>query len=70
VEQVEIGKKGFFKPFKSHKNTIKGLWRLWRTLEVQEKLFQEKKGHMSSNLKLNWTNLSPIKLWKPHGKRM
>jgi hypothetical protein len=25
---------------------------------------------MSSNMKLNWANLSPIKLWRPHGRKV
>ena len=24
---------------------------------------------MSSNMKLNWANSSPFKLWKPHGRK-
>jgi hypothetical protein len=25
---------------------------------------------MSSNMKLNWANWSPIKPWRPHGRKM
>jgi hypothetical protein len=35
VKQVEIGKKGFLKPFKSRKNTVRRLWRLRRIWEEQ-----------------------------------
>jgi hypothetical protein len=34
------------------------------------KWFQAKRGFMSSNMKLNWTNLSPIKPWRPHGRKI
>jgi hypothetical protein len=39
MKQVEIGKMDFLNFLKSRKNIVKGLWRLWRTLEVQAKWF-------------------------------
>jgi hypothetical protein len=39
VKQVEIGKKGFFKPFKSRKNYVRRLWRLRRIWEEQARWF-------------------------------
>jgi hypothetical protein len=39
VKQVEIGKKDFFKPFKSRKNTVRRLWRLRRIWEEQARWF-------------------------------
>jgi hypothetical protein len=39
VKQVEKGKKGFFKPFKFHKNTVRRLWRLRRIWEEQARWF-------------------------------
>jgi hypothetical protein len=39
-------------------------------LEVQLKWFWAKKGHVSSNLKLNWINSSPIKPRRPHDRKM
>jgi hypothetical protein len=32
MDQVEIGKKGFLKPFKFCKITVRRLWRLWKIL--------------------------------------
>jgi hypothetical protein len=32
----------FFKPYKSHKNIVRRLWRLWKILEVQAKWLQVK----------------------------
>jgi hypothetical protein len=39
VKQIEIGKKGFFKPFKSLKNTVRRIGRLWRKWEEQARWF-------------------------------
>jgi hypothetical protein len=39
VKQVEIGKKDFLNLLNPVKNTVRGLWRLRRTLEVQVKWF-------------------------------
>jgi hypothetical protein len=69
VKQIEIEKKGFLKPFKSRKNTVSRIGRLWRIWEEEARWFQAKKGLMSSNSKPKLANSSPIKPWRFHGKK-
>jgi hypothetical protein len=69
VKQVKIGKKDFLNLLNPVKIPYGGFGDLGGYWRCKKKWFQAKRSRMSSNMKLNWENSSPIKLWKPHGKK-